>query len=515
MPSFKPLQYAALCTITAILSSPAWGADVGGSMRFSDEHFSVDIQTTDQTLHLTARGCNNFDLVLPPANRGAGLALRDSHDRNLGSLPSDRTIETRTCGAERYSTEFIFAAPTLTTWTPQVEELVGAKKVKYSATLSPKQIRFDPPIEITVYQKNTRSRPLRIADVASAEIQGGLAIVYSSNVLHFSTEHGTIHRPNGFASDDDFFVESESQRFARPANGHAEEIAFDAPTGHPASLSLYYPLGGPHVIAFATDERQRDPTQIKSLSIDGEQLLTPAFSIVRAAPIALKRGLFRFLSREQLAEGTVQIALGSADSTVSDVRITSSAPTVLQIAQTSSANTFAPSLELDQVPGAVPIDLTLRVRSATDLSLGPHNFKLTVTSEGGLKREIPITVNVSDPFARTRSLLFAGFIGLVVAVALWILVKRRRVESHAADTRAIFFQKHYGDYSETRERIEAALASDITWLKAAEVLEEFEEKELQTALTTQQWSAIKELATQQKGREALEALDRALAKLEG
>jgi hypothetical protein len=100
-------------------------------------------------------------------------------------------------------------------------------------------------------------------------------------------------------------------------------------------------------------------------------------------------------------------------------------------------------------------------------------------------------------------------------VVAWTLIKRRRVESQAADQRAIYFQKHYGEYSEVRENIEMALASDVTKLKAAEVLEGFTEKRLEAALTAQQWNTIQQLAAQQEGRAALETLDRALARLEG
>jgi hypothetical protein len=513
MPSFKPLPYIAPC-IVALFSTSAFGVDVGGSIRFSDENFSVDIQTTDRVLRLTALGCNNFDLLLQPASRSAELVLHDSRGRNLGSLAGERTIETRTCGEERYSTQISFGAPTRTTWIPQADELVGAKKVKYSAKLSPTEIRFEPPIEMLVYEKNTRSRPVRIANVASAAVQGELPVIYSSNALHFSTARGVIHRTGGFAPNDEFFVESESQRFSRPANGQAEEIAFTGPSDRPASLSLYYPIGGPHILAFGSDEGQREPTQLRSLRIDGEQLLTPPFAILRSEPLIVKRGFFRFFSGNGLTGGAVQIQLGSEGSDVSNIRVTSSAPTILQLAQ-SASGPFAPSLEIAKIHGAAPLDIALQFRSHDDLSLGPHNYKLIVTGEGGLRRDIPITVDVTDPFAGTRTLVFVGFIALIVALALWWGIKRQRAASRSADIRAIFFQKHYGDYSEIRERIEDALASDITWLKAATVLEEFEEKQLQTALTTQQWNGIRELAVQQKAREALEALDRALARAEG
>jgi hypothetical protein len=157
----------------------------------------------------------------------------------------------------------------------------------------------------------------------------------------------------------------------------------------------------------------------------------------------------------------------------------------------------------------------MRVRKASDAPVGTSSFDLTVASDGGLRRNIPVTVNITDPYARTRSALFVAMVTVLIVVVAWTLIKRRRVESQAADQRAIYFQKHYGEYSEVRENIEMALASDVTKLKAAEVLEGFAEKRLEAALTAQQWNTIQQLAAQQEARAALETLDRALARLEG
>ncbi len=506
---------SAICILASLLSYEALGANIGGSIRFSDERFSVSIDSIGQALRLSSRGCNNFDLILHPADRAAGMALRDSNGRSLGTIGNERTIETRTCGAERYSTEILFGAPTRTTWTPQAEELVGATKVKYSARLTPVQMRFDPPIEISVYEKNSRSRPIRIANVATAEFQSSLPVDYSANALHFSTRAGTIQRTGGFTADDEFFLESESQLFARPENGQGEQITFEAPSDtQPTSLSLYYAMGGPHILAFTADERQREPTPVKSLRVDDEQLLMPRFAITRSEPLIVKRGFFRFASGEQMGSGTVQIALGSAGSVVNRARVTSSEPTSLQVAS-SAAGPFSPSLDLTKISGGSPVDIALQVRIPANADVGAHNFDLTVTSEGGLKRTVSITVNVSDPYAVARTTLLTVMVLSLIAAVAWTLIKRRRITTQAADARSVFFQKHYGDYSEVRERIETALASDSGWLKADEIFRDFEQRGLHTVFTPQRWNGIRDLERQQKGREALEALDRALGQLEG
>jgi hypothetical protein len=516
MPFIPPRRLAfILCTLAISTTHAAEGAEIGGSIRFSDENFSFTVQTVDQGLRLQSRGCNNFDLTLLPADRNAAILLRDRDGRSLGTIGNERMIETRTCGGDRYTTALTFNAPTSIKWTPQSDELIGGKKVKYAAQLTPQRMIFDPPIELTIYEKNSRARPIRIADVATAEFQNGLPITYSSNSLHFATPAGTIERENGFAADDEFFLESETQHFKRPANGAGEEIAFEAPSAQaPTSVSLYYPSGGPHILAFTADERSREPTPVKSLRIDDEQLLTPQFAIAHSDPMTIRRGFLPFASADQVTQGTVQVVLGSPGSEVTHVRVTSSDPTGVQIA-TSGSDAFAPAVDIPKVAGGEPIDLVIRVRAPAAAALGSHNFTLSVTSDGGLRREVPITLDISDPYSRTRTGLLGAMVALLILLVVGTLIKRNRRESHAADRRSIFFQKHYGDYSEIREQIELALASELTSLKVTEVLEAFTEKQLESALTAQQWGTVQQLASQQKAREALETLDRALARLEG
>jgi len=516
MPFNTPRHLGALtCAFAIFLSFAAQAADIGGSIRFGDENFSLTIKTIDQRLHLQSRGCNNFDLTLLPAERNAAVVLRDQSGRNLGTIANERMIETRTCGNARYSTDLVFDTPTSITWTPQTDELIGGKRVKYAARLTPQRMTFDPPIELTVYEKNSRARPLRIADVASAEFQNALPALYSSNAVHFATPAGTIERKNGLTSDDEFFLESESQRFKRPANGHGEVIVFEAPNARtPTSVSLYYPVGGPNILAFTSDEGGREATPVKSLRVDDEQLLTPSFAVAHADSLTFKRDLFRFASGDHIAQGSVQVALGSTGADVTHIYVTSSDPTAVQLAAPPGSG-FSPSIEIPKLAGGTTLDIAMRVRKPPDAPIGTSTIDLTVMSDGGLKRTIPITVNVTDPYARTRSALLSAMVILLIVVVAWTLIKRRRVESRAADQRAIYFQKHYGEYSEVRENIEMALASDVTWLKAAEVLEDFSEKRLEAALTPHQWTGIQQLAIEQKAREALEALDRAIARLEG
>jgi hypothetical protein len=515
MPFITPRRLASVSFLLALSLVQAHGADIGGSIRFSDESFSLTVHTTNQALRLNSHGCNNFDLILPPAERNAAVVLRDREGRSLGTVGYQRTIETRTCGADSYATEFSFDVPTQITWTPQADELVGGKRVKYVAQFAPRQVRFDPPVELTIYENNSRARPLRIAEVAAAQFQAAQPVVYSSNSLHFVTPAGTIERRHGFATDDEFFLESESQHFARPANGAGERIAFEAPSSQtPTALSLYYPPGGPHILAFTANERGREPTPVKSLRVDDEQLLTPQFAITQSEPLTVKRSFFRFAAGDQIAQSSVRMVLGSAGSEVSRIHVASSDPTTVQLA-TSAAGPFSPSVDMLKIAGGTPIEIAMHVRTPADAATGIHNYSLTVTSDGGLKRVIPITLSVSDPFARTRSTLLAAMIAVLIAAVTWTLIRRRSAELKAADKRAIYFQKHYGEYSEIRERIEMALASDITWLKAADVLESFAEQHLQEALTAQQWNTIQQLATQQKARESLETLDRAVARLEG
>jgi len=138
MPFITPRRLAFIfCTLAISTIHAAQGAEIGGSIRFSDENFSFTVQTVDQGLRLQSRGCNNFDLALLPADRNAALLLRDRDGRSLGTIGNERMIETRTCGGDRYTTALTFNAPTSIKWTPQSDELIGGKKVKYAAQLAP------------------------------------------------------------------------------------------------------------------------------------------------------------------------------------------------------------------------------------------------------------------------------------------------------------------------------------------------------------------------------------------
>ena len=140
---------------------------------------------------------------------------------------------------------------------------------------------------------------------------------------------------------------------------------------------------------------------------------------------------------------------------------------------------------------------------------------VTVTGEGDLRREIPVTIQVEDPYRTARTALLATLGAILIALVLWMLIKKRRIQSEQADARVVFFQRHDAEYARVRERIELLLASETQWPEVEELLDQFSAKELQTVLTPQQWNAITELSKQQKSREVLETLDRALAKFGG
>ncbi len=502
-------------SLLALLSHAGQCAQISGSIRFSDEDFSLEVRTTGTSLSLSSRGCNNFDLAVGTQGRKSQVLLRDANGATIGTIGSGKFVEARACGAERYSTEVIFGAPATTTWNPEADAVRGSKRIKYTASLSPTQIRFDPALALTIFDRSTRARPIKVSGVASIAVQEAASILYSSDAIHFLTTGGTIHRNGGFTGADEFSLSSGSQRFVLPAVGRGSEITFDAPADRPTSLSLYYPIDGPHVLAFFGDDKQREPTSVSSLRVDGKGLLTPEIKILSAGPIVVKRELLHFLSpQEQLATGSLEIHLGSAGVEVRDVRVETSDANILELGQTASGP-YEPVLSYATLPGSVPLELTLRARVPKTWEPGEHAVAVTVTGEGDLRREIPVTIQVEDPYRTARTALLATLGAILIALVLWILIKKRRIQSEQADARVVFFQRHDAEYARVRERIELLLASETQWPEVEELLDQFSAKELQTVLTPQQWNAITELSKQQKSRDVLETLDRALAKFGG
>lgn len=503
----------ALCaSLLALAGQPVRGADISGSIRFSDENFSVEVRTTGESLSMVARGCNSFDLAVATKARGSGLVLRGANGADLGTIGYGKFIESRTCGAERYTTELIFGAPTTTRWIPEEDTVRGTRSIKYAASLSAAQIHFDPPLALTIFDKNTKARPIKVSGVSTIAMRGETSVVYSLDAIHFLTAGGAIYRNGGFAAADEFSLASGSQRFAMPAVGQGSEITFDAPADRPTRFSLYYPSDGPHVLAFFGDDRQREPTSVNSLRVDGKGLLTPEIAIVGAGPIVVERGLFHFLlPREQLAADSLELSLGSVGVDVHDVRVASSDGSILDLSSTASGP-YEPTLSYASVPGSVALSLLLRVRVPKTWEPGEYTISATVTSEGELHREIPVTIRVVDPYRTARVVLLTTLGAILTALVLWMFVRRQKVKSREADARVVFFQKSEAEYARVRERIEVLLASEPEWPEVDELLEQFVAKRLQTVLTRQQWNAISELSEQQKSRGVLEVLERALAR---
>lgn len=498
----------------------AWGshaslaAQIGGSIRFGDEHFSVEVRTTGESLSLITRGCNNFDLAVAAAKRGSRLLLHSAKGTQLGAVGDGKFIEVRTCGAERYITELALGAPRTTKWVPEADAAPGGRRIRYTASLAPTELRFDPPIDVAIFDGNTKTRRIKVSGVAKIATQGEPAVLYSSGALHFLTAGGTIHREGGFTAADQFSLASGSEFLAPPAVGQGSEITFDAPADQPTGFSLYHPTDGSHVLAFSADAGQRDPTSVSTFRVDGRSLLTPEFSVVRVEPVVVERGFFHFLSPQaQLATGSFELRLGSAGVEVREVRIASADGRLLELSEDPSGP-YSPTLTYASVPGSVPLELLLRARVPKTCEPGGRTIAVTVTSEGELHREIPVTINVVDPHRMTRAVLLASLGAILSALLIWTFLKRQTTKSREADTRVVFFHQHEEEYAEIRERIEVLLTSEPEWREAEELLTQFAEKRLQTVLTLQQWSAIDELSKQQKSREVLEALDRALARFE-
>src|SRR5690606_11766303 len=145
----------------------------------------------------------------------------------------------------------------------------------------------------------------------------------------FATPEGTSRREGGFLASDELSLTAGSRNLALPREARAAEIAFEGTGNRPVSFSLYYPISGPHVLAFFADDAQREPVTLASLRIDGEQQLTPSFELNRAEPLIVERSFFHFLSsREETPIASLELQLGSAGIDVRRVQIDSAGGTL-------------------------------------------------------------------------------------------------------------------------------------------------------------------------------------------
>jgi hypothetical protein len=268
------------------------------------------------------------------------------------------------------------------------------------------------------------------------------------------------------------------------------------------------------VLALFKDEAQGTPTSLASLRVDGAQLLKPGLTIVRAATFTLERGPFDFLlGADKFASGSLVLEIGHLGTDVRDVELVSNHPE-LSFGQDASADSMR-EVSYRSVPGGVPIEIPVRVHIPNTWKPGEHVVAATVSSEGGLQQQIPLTVKVIDPHSTTRIALLAILAAIVLAVVARAVAKRRKVQSQEAAVRTRFIQQHYDDYAEYRERVEGLLSSDApTWADVEPLLREFVGAKLHTGLPPQQWHAINEAAQREDPSATLQALERALARFD-
>lgn len=514
MPSWTSVHIAAYACLSMFAWNVALPDPISGSIRFGDENFEVEVRTVGSTLPLSARGCSNFDLSFVTAAPGAKLQLQNSKGAEIGTVGASKIVEVRTCRADRYLTELVFAAPATTKWRPRADETLGTKKIRYAADLAPAEIRFEPPIEVTIFDQNKRVRPLRVAGVSRARVQGSAQLAFSSDALHFRTAGATIRRDGGFTGSDLFSLAMGSRPLTPPEVGRGSEITLDAAPEEPASLSLYYPLRGPHVLALFEDEAQGLATAIGSLRVDGAQRLTPEITVVRAEPLTLERGPFDFVvGTDQFVTGSLVLSIGKTGLEVRDVELRSNHPE-LSFGSDAPAG-GAHTMSYATVPGGAPLEVPLRMHVPISWSPGEHSVTVTVSSEGGLRRQIPLTVNVIDRHGTTRIAVLAVLAAIVIGIGAGAVAKRRKAQSREAAIRTRIIQQHYDDYTRYRERVEGLIASESpAWPEVESLLRDFVGEKLNTGLPPAQWHAIDDAARQRKARETLQALERALARFE-
>ena len=514
MPSWTSFHIAACVCLSVFAWHVALPEAISGSIRFGDENFELEVRTLGSSLPLSARGCSNFDLSFASAAPGAALELQNAKGIAIGTVGASKIVEARTCKADRYLTEFVFAAPTTTQWHPHADESLGTKKVRYAANLAPTEIRFEPAIELTIFDQNKRVRPIRVAGVARARLQGEAQLAFSSDALHFRTAGALIRRDGGFTGSDLFSLSTQGRPLTPPEVGRGSEIALDADSEEPASLSLYYPSRGPHVLAFFKDEAQGLATALGSLRVDGTQRLMPELTVVRTDTLTLERGPFDFVvGTDQFVTGSIVLSIGKTGIEVRDIELHSNSPE-LNFGDGASADGTR-TLSYATVAGGVPFEVPLRMRVPISWNPGEHSIAVAVSSEGGLRRQIPLTVSVIDRHSTTRIALLAVLAAIVIAIGASAVAKRRKAQSQEAAMRTRFIQRHYDDYARYRERVEGLGAFDSPeWSDVESLLREFVHEKLHSGLPPAQWHAIDEAAKQRQARETLQALERALARFE-
>lgn len=426
------------CATVSFAADSSLAVPIRGSIRFGDDEFSVEVRSTKQTLSIAARGCNNFDISLPADAPDSALTLVGIDNRTLATVAPGQLVESRTCGAERYFTELRFPATTVTTWTPVPDESRSARKVTYVASLSVAEIRFDPPVDLAIFDGTRQRRPVSVRRVAKIQRRGGTPIRFGADALHFRAVSGTIRRNGGFTSDDVFDLAAGTRPLVPPPLHHGTEIAFDASEERPATLSLYSLPHRPHVLAFFADEAQRTPTFVHSLRVNGVQALTPVLEVLRSDCIALERGPLDFLFAEsRSATCSLVLSIGEPRIAVQNVRIESTDPSVLLVGRTF-AGPYEAAIAHAHVPGAVPLEIPLRVHLTNAMPPGRHTVRLRVTGDGGLQRDVPLTVEIIDPFGRARTAALATLGAILAILLLRLLLQWHQSRRALAATRARF-----------------------------------------------------------------------------
>src|SRR5690606_5113892 len=132
------------------------------------------------------------------------------------------------------------------------------------------------------------------------------------------------------------------------------------------------------------------------------------------------------------------------------------------------------SVRYATIPGGVPFEVPLRMHVPISWNPGEHDVAVAVASEGGLQRQIPVTVHVIDRHGTTRIALLAVLAAIVIALGAGAVAKRRKTQSREAAVRTQFIQRHYDDYERYRERVEGLLALDSPeWPAVERLLREF------------------------------------------
>jgi len=256
---------------------PAAGADLHGTIRLHNTaQFELTTSRMDTTYEITTSNSNDFQLVAAAFSGGDtlkavtrdGMTLDVSLDYHLvgpGDVLPDKEQKIR---VELQAVEDIV-------WVPEAISRPGYTTYRYHGIFTPRTVTFDPPVVFSLMEGDSKVGTTGSVPIRELHYTGHPQISLHTGSLSLRAHRIKLELEDGFQANDDFLIATGASPIKKPQAGSGTEIAFISNADNDSSvpLELYYPTGGPHVLAFFSDLKKSIGFDCNDLRIDGVHVL--------------------------------------------------------------------------------------------------------------------------------------------------------------------------------------------------------------------------------------------------